>query len=147
LKEMGLDLTLRTMVMDSRNTVFSNYFVARPAFWREWLRFGEVLFKMAEAGNTPLAQALGQATHYPGGVQIKVFLMERLASLLLALYPYHFKTAAANPWPMGWSTTRFRSFPQEMVISDALKIAMREQGFPEYTAAYSAIRRKITAKS
>jgi hypothetical protein len=48
---------------------------------------------------------------------------------------------------MGWSMTRFRSFPQEMVISDALKIAMREQGFPEYTAAYSAIRRKITAKS
>jgi predicted O-linked N-acetylglucosamine transferase (SPINDLY family) len=146
LKEMGLDLALRTTVMDSRNTVFSNYFVARPAFWREWLRFGEALFKMAEAGNTPLAQALGQATHYQGGVQIKVFLMERLASLLLALYPYHFKTAAANPWTMAWSMTRFRSFPQEMVISDALKIAMREQGFPEYTAAFAAIRQQITQK-
>jgi hypothetical protein len=33
-----------------------------------------------------------------------------------------------------------------MVISDALKIAMREQGFPEYTAAFAAIRQQITQK-
>jgi hypothetical protein len=120
--------------------------VARPAFWREWLRFGEALFKMAEAGNTPLAQALGQATKYQGSVQIKVFLMERLASLLLVLYPHHFKPAAANPWPMAWGTTRFRNFPNEMVISDALKIAFREQGYSEYVSAFIEIRNKLKIK-
>jgi hypothetical protein len=121
--------------------VFSNYFVARPAFWREWLRFGEALFKMAEAGNTPLTEQLNQETQ---NKQIKVLLMKRMASLLLALYPYHFKTTAANPWQMKWSLSRFSSFPQEVIISDALKIAIREQGFTEYTTVFSEIRKKIT---
>jgi hypothetical protein len=36
--------------------------------------------------------------------------------------------------------SRFREHPNEAFISDALKIAFREQGFPEYMQAYSGIR-------
>jgi hypothetical protein len=37
LAHAGRPQPLGGLVMDSRQTVFSNYFVARPAFWREWL--------------------------------------------------------------------------------------------------------------
>jgi len=50
LQHAGLDAPLRGLVMDTRQVVFSNYFVARPAFWREWLRWNETLFALCESG-------------------------------------------------------------------------------------------------
>jgi 2-polyprenyl-3-methyl-5-hydroxy-6-metoxy-1,4-benzoquinol methylase len=143
---IGLKVNLRSIVMDSRTIVFSNYFVARPAFWREWLTFCEALFDIAEKGDLPLAKELNQATNYPGGVQVKVFLIEAIASLLLTLYAKRFKTACANPWTMGWGMNRFRQYPHEMIISDALKMAMREQGYPEYTRAFNTVRNQLRRK-
>ena len=139
LKQIGFQLDLRSLVMDSRQIVFSNYFVARPAFWRDWLAVNELLFAVCEGPDTPLKHALTQATTYPGSAQRKVFLMERAASLLLTVKPqWHAK--AANPFTMGWSMSRFREHPIDAYISDALKIALREQGYPEYMQAYTRTR-------
>jgi hypothetical protein len=41
--------------------------------------------------------------------------------------------------------SRFREHPAEAVISDALKVAYREQPFPEYLAAFSRIRQIFSA--
>ena len=130
---------LRQMVMDSRQIVFSNYFVARPAFWRAWLALNEQMFALCEGPASALQQALTHGTSYPGAAQRKVFLMERVASLLLATQP-QWRAKAHNPYGFGWSMSRFREHPNEAFISDALKIAFREQGFPEYMQAYSGIR-------
>src|SRR6202451_3291125 len=44
---------LDSLVSDSRNTVHSNYFIAKPRFWRAWLKLTEQLFSIAEtAGGT-----------------------------------------------------------------------------------------------
>ena len=48
----------RPHATDSRNTVFSNYFVAKPPFWKEWLAKNEILFSIAEEGNSDLAGRL-----------------------------------------------------------------------------------------
>lgn len=144
LKQIGLQLDLRSLIMDSRQIVFSNYFVARPAFWREWLVINELLFAACEGPDNPLKHALTQSTNYPGAAQRKVFLMERTASLLLTIKP-QWRTKAANPFTMGWSMSRFREHPIDAYISDALKIAIREQGYPEYTLAFSKTREKFTA--
>jgi hypothetical protein len=135
---------LRSMVMDSRQVVFSNYFVARPAFWREWLALNEQLFAVCEGPASPLQQALTRPTTYPGAAQRKVFLMERVASLLLATQP-HWRTQAANPFGFGWSMSRFRQHPTEAIISDALKMAFRDQGYPEYMRAFASIRERFAA--
>ena len=140
---MGLKLNLRSIVMDSRTIVFSNFFVARPVFWREWLKYGEALFEIAEHSDSSLAKEVNQATNYPGGVHVKVFLVETIASLLLTLYSVRFKTASANPWTMGWGMNRFRQYPHEMIVSDALKIAMREQGYSEYMKAFATVRNQL----
>jgi hypothetical protein len=141
---IGRPVSLRQLVMDSRQIVFSNYFVAKPAFWREWLALNEALFTVCEGPETPLQQALTQTTSYPGAAQRKVFLMERAASLLLTIQP-QWRTLSANPFAMGWSTARFREHPVDAFISDALKIAWREQGFQEYLQAFSQVRNRFVS--
>ena len=64
LRLQGLDVPLESIVMDSRQTVFSNYFVARPAFWRPWFALTEALFAMAEDPAHPLSAALNFNTTY-----------------------------------------------------------------------------------
>lgn len=135
---IGRPTGLRSLVMDSRNTVFSNYFVARPAFWREWLALNEALFAVCEGADSPLRQALTRTTSYQGA-QRKVFLQERVASYLLSTQP-QWRSKAANPFGFGWSMSRLRDFPAEAVLSDALKIALRDTGWDDYRKAFGAIR-------
>ncbi|OGA99821.1 MAG: hypothetical protein A3E25_01090 [Burkholderiales bacterium RIFCSPHIGHO2_12_FULL_69_20] len=138
LARIGRPTGLRQLVMDSRSTVFSNYFVARPAFWREWLAVNEALFSTCEGPDSPLKQALTVSTSYQGA-QRKVFLQERVASYLLSTQP-QWRSVAANPYGFGWSMSRLREFPTEAVISDALKMALRETGWGEYRKAFAEIR-------
>lgn len=141
LQTLGLQVPLRSLVMDSRTTVFSNYFVARPAFWRRWLAINEQLFAICEDPSHPLHAALTQPTNYPN-TQRKVFIMEGMASLLLTIEP-HWRTKAANCFRSAWSGTTLSNYRQEAVLSDALKIAFREQGFPEYMEAFASLRSRL----
>jgi hypothetical protein len=142
LTHVGRPCGLAGLVMDSRQTVFSNYFVARPAFWREWLVLCEQLFAVCEGPDTPPRAALVQSTTYPGAAQRKVFILERLASFLLAVQP-RWRTAAADPFGFAWSASRLRERPEDAFISDALKLAFREQRFPEYMQAFALIRQRF----
>jgi hypothetical protein len=149
LDHVGRSAPLRQLVMDSRQVVFSNYFVARPAFWREWLVLNEALFAICEGPDSGpligLKAALTQPTSYggsSGGASRKVFLMERAASLLLATQP-GWRSLAHNPYGFGWSMSRFREHPTEAVISDALKMAWRDQHFPQYLQAFATVRQRF----
>ncbi len=147
LDSIGRSAPLRQMVMDTRQVCFSNYFVARPAFWRAWLQLNEALFAACEGPTTPLQQALTAATSYPGpngGVQRKVFLQERAVSLLLATQP-QWRSLPYDPFGMGWSVSRFRDHPQDAFISDALKRAYRDTGWPAYMSAFAATRQRFLA--
>ena len=148
LDSTGRSTALRALVMDARQVCFSNYFVARPAFWREWLALNEALWAACEGPATPLQQALTQTTTYPGpngsGVQRKVFLQERAVSLLLATQ-LQWRSVPHNPFGMGWSVSRFRDHPQDAYISDALKRAYRDTAWPEYMSAFAATRQRFLA--
>lgn len=147
LDSIGRSTALRQMVMDTRQVCFSNYFVARPAFWREWLALNEALYAACEGPPTPLQQVLTLSTTYSGpegGVQRKVFLQERAVSLLLATQP-QWRSVPYDPFGMGWSVSRFRDHPQDAFISDALKRAYRDTGWPEYMSAFAATRQRFLA--
>ncbi len=144
LQSIGRSAPLRTMVMDSSRVVFSNYFVARPAFWREWLRLTEAFFAVCEGPDSVLKARCTAPTTYPNEVQRKVFIQERMASLLLSTQA-HWRVKAADPFGFGWSQTRFRSHPHEAVVSDALKTAYLKTGFPEYLLAYGEVRQRFVA--
>lgn len=84
---IGFDIDLRTRVVTSRNTVFSNYFIAKPVFWRRWLELAQQLWTCCEHQSNQLATDLNAATTYPARagrpVALKVFVQERLVCLLL----------------------------------------------------------------
>ncbi|WP_088281752.1 hypothetical protein [Ideonella sp. A 288] len=144
LESVGRPAPLRNLVMDSRQTVFSNYFVARPAFWREWLLLNEGLFAACEYGPSPLRERLCTETTYAPGAQRKVFLQERAASLLLTVQP-QWRSVAYNPYGFGWSMSRFREHPTEAFISDALKMAFRDQHYPQFLQAFATVRERFRA--
>jgi hypothetical protein len=144
LAHAGQPTRLHALVMDSRQIVFSNYFVARPAFWRAWSALADAFFDVCEGPESALQKALTVPTSYPGNAQRKVFLSERIASLILATQP-RWRSVADNPFNMGWSASRFRDYPREAVISDALKMAYRDQGFDEYLQAFAKVREHFSA--
>jgi hypothetical protein len=131
------DVNLDELITDSRNTVHSNYFVAKPRFWRAWLSINEQMFSIAEAGADDLGKALTSATSYRGRaeVQMKIFIMERIATLILASDP-SFSIRVRNPFV---AHKRIYKLPLA-IVSDALKIAYRTQGFGQYKEVFLLIR-------
>lgn len=144
-------------VMTSLDTIYSNFFVARRDFWTEWLCQAERLFEIAEAGSTPLAQALNAVVPYviqhdtPGkgsgpeaptlynvpGVPAKVFVIERLASLLLWSNPRWRVKSFARP---GAATS------PDLVVLDALKIAYTQSGAEPYLEAFRKLRPGVLSR-
>ena len=98
-RQSARHVDLEELVTDSRNTVHSNYFVAKPRFWRQWLELNEQLFAIAEASADELGRALTSYTSYRGRaeVQMKIFVMERMATLILACDP-SFVIRVRNPF-------------------------------------------------
>lgn len=132
------------LVMDSTNTVFCNFFVAKPAFWKAWLENCERIFEAAERAQGELARRLNESTsHDGGGVPTKVFVIERIASLMLATQR-RWKAKAYNPLSLPWSASPVAQFRLEMAFLDALKISYASQGHPEYLAAFHQLRGVVT---
>ena len=142
-ESLGIDVPLATHVTDARQIVYSNYFFARKPFWQAWFRLTEAIFAMAEDPANPLGQALSEATSYPGQAQQKVFMIERVASLMLATQP-QWRPASADTFTFAWSS--FEAFNRDRdlaVVSDALKMAYRDHPWPEYIKAFENIRARI----
>ncbi len=129
---------LRSLVSDSRNTVHSNYFIAKPRFWRAWLEITERLFAIAETAQDPLGAELRTATRYRGRreVQMKIFLMERVATWIL-ITDSKFVARARDPFA---ARSRIYKLPAA-IICDALKIAYSTQGRRQYLDVFLLLRR------
>jgi len=130
-------------IMDSRNTVFCNYFVAKKRFWKLWLEKCEMLFAVAEDGTTPLGALLNSTVQHDGGqAPNKVFVIERIASWLMVTH--RIATKAFNPWNLPHSNSAIADFRSELIQMDALKIAMTAQGYRCYHDEFEKLRTKIT---
>jgi hypothetical protein len=134
---LGRPLDLGSFISDSRNTVHSNYFIAKPRFWRAWLAITETLFTIAEAADDPLGKALRTPTAYRGrrDVQMKIFVMERIATWILVSDP-SFRARARDPFA---ARSRFYKLPTA-VACDALKIAYVTQGRGQYKEVFLLVR-------
>lgn len=141
LEHLGQPADLRALVMDSRHVVFSNFIVARPAFWQHWLSLCEKIFQLAEAGDSPLAAKVNAPTTYPGQVPRKVFIIERMASLLLAQGAW--QCAPYSTFQCAWSALPTAQFRNEAIASDALKLAYNETQDKTFLDAYGELRSRI----
>ena len=129
---------LKDLISDSRNTVHSNYFIAKPRFWRAWLAVTEQLFDVAETADDALGVRLRTPTQYRGSrnVQMKIFLMERVATWIL-ITDRSFAARVHDPFA---SRSRIYKLPVA-IICDALKIAYTTQGRRQYKDVFLMLRR------
>lgn len=141
LEHIGQPVDLKSLVMDSRQVVFSNFVVARPAFWQQWLVLCEKIFQLTEANDSPLAAKVNAPTTYPGQVPRKVFIIERMASLLLACGPW--RCAPYSTFQCAWSALPTAQFKNEAIAADALKLAYNETRHGDYISAYAAQQSRI----
>jgi hypothetical protein len=135
-ERIGRPTDLDALVTDSRNTVHSNYFVAKPRFWREWLEINEQIYAIAETPGDALGEALRTPTAYRGAtdVQMKIFLMERTATWLLAR-DSRFAIRVRDPFA---ARSRIYKLPAA-VVCDALKIAYATQGRGQYLEVFRLV--------
>jgi len=128
---------LEDLISDSRNTVHSNYFIAKPRFWRAWLAVTEQLFAIAEIADDPLGIRLRTPTQYRGSrnVQMKIFLMERVATWILA-NDRSFMVRVRDPFV---ARSRIYKLPLA-IICDALKIAYTTQNRRQYKDVFLMLR-------
>jgi len=141
---IGYNLQLHQLVMDSRQIIFSNYFVAKSAFWREWFHSTEKLFHLAEHGPPgPLKDGLNACVaHGTSEVPAKVFMMERIASLMLATQS-RWRIKPYNPFVLPASPLPTSKFVLELIILDALKVAHNTVQHPQYAKAFAQIREHL----
>ncbi|HEY8025394.1 MAG TPA: hypothetical protein VIF60_12550 [Burkholderiaceae bacterium] len=143
---MGMQIDLSTVVCDFNTSIFSNYMVAKPAFWQRWLEMGEHLFAISEAEEGPFARSLNAATEYHarvGPVGLKVFMMERLATLILLCY--QLSTKAYDPFAITRSGIPASFLDHEMRIANALKMAFIQSRDARYIASFLTFRNKVLA--
>lgn len=135
-ERIGQPTDLDALVTDSRNTVNSNFFLAKPRFWRAWLEVNERLYAIAEDPSDPLGEKLRAPGPYRGrrDVQMKIFVMERIATWLLARGG--FAVRARDPFAAG---ARVYKLPVA-VICDALKIAYREERRGQFRTVFGMVR-------
>lgn len=139
-------VVLEAITTDSRNTVFSNFFVAKPAFWKGWLAKNEILFAIAEKDNSDLAARLNAPVRYGNvEVQAKVFMMERVATFMLATEPT-WRVQVRDPLLVQIDSL-YRQFRLELICMDALKIASTIRHASEYREAYRHLRNQIVQQS
>lgn len=140
---LGLGVDVRGLLMNSANTIYCNYFVARPAFWRAWLEVCERLFAEGERGGSEVAGILnGHTTHDHYLIPMKVHVIERMASLILATQP-HWRTRTYDPYVMTRLPSAIAGFEDEFVQMDALKLAYAQTGLPAYFNAYAKVRTSL----
>jgi hypothetical protein len=143
---LGINVSLNALVTDSTNTVFANYFVARSEFWKKWFDVAEQLYKRAEeAWGSKAASGLISDTRHqnsqtktPQRIQHKVFLMERLATLLLSTSDAY-KVASYDSLDLPIYKVHF-PVVRHAIACDALKIAYRRLKNGKYLDEFNAVR-------
>jgi 2-polyprenyl-3-methyl-5-hydroxy-6-metoxy-1,4-benzoquinol methylase len=136
-------------VMSSLETVFCNFFVAKPRFWREWLAQCERIFELAEQGLTPLGQALNRVVTYgTASAPAKVFVIERVASLLLWSQK-QWAVERCNPILLPQASAKLLQVAggPDLMVLDALKIAYARSGTEHYLGLYRHLRDSILKRA
>jgi GT2 family glycosyltransferase len=123
--QIGVDIG--STVIDSTQLVYSNYVVAKPVFWRKWLKLVNRIYELAESGSdTQLQAELVKPTAYGADAQRKVFLAECLASILFITEQMKVKSIPLD----STKAARGIMYPyfEQAMACDALKIAFNKTG-------------------
>ena len=143
LADHGFTTDLRNIVTDSANSAFSNYVIAKKAFWIQWRKIAEQFFEYVE--NSPEYQITTSYGSIENQFPMKTFIQERLATLILSTHI--FKVLSPD---QSFSAPIFtRLFPDDiktrrlLQVCDLMKTKYRESKDEKYLEMYWSIRGDI----
>ncbi len=140
---IGLNVMPSAIVNTSRDTIFCNYFLAKPAFWSQWLQIANTVFDIIESNQSSFAKVLSGETNYKNSfAPMKVFLIERIASYLLAT-DRQWRVASLPPFTLPNITRGLDHLHGAFVTLDALKISYRETNCEIYRSNFFSVRSQI----
>jgi len=86
MNELKIEFEYEDLFANSKNTTYSNFFLAKPIIWDEWIRIVKVILHIANDSNHYLNTALNAPTKYKIGTSPKmlIFVLERIINVLLA---------------------------------------------------------------
>jgi hypothetical protein len=146
--QIGHTIDVSNLVNYSQNSVTSNYFAAKPRFWRRWLHFADKLVEVCETGGSDQRMLVGQTTYGERLLPMKVFIQERLATIILSTEQYNVVLSDQSLSgrifePLFYPDIRTRRLLQSC---DLLKGEYLASGAEEYLAMYQKLRAKISTK-
>lgn len=144
LKILDIKIEIEKIVMSSINTVFCNYFVANLKFWKKWLIICEFIFGLCESEKTGNLHLINKNTTYlRGAMPMKIFIIERIASLLLTTT----KDLKINPKyileNLNYSYKKKLPFIEVMHNLDALKTSYILSKNPYYIELYKSQKNEL----
>ena len=141
----NLNIDIKSMIQDSRNIIFSNYFIARAKFWIEWLNICEIIFENAESNqkDNELFAQLNIKTNYGSSAQRKIFMIEGVASVILHTKKYKSHGISINA---NAAKGNYNTGDMQHIICDGLKIAYNETGDNKFLLKFEDESKKILTK-
>ena len=146
--EVDPRLRLDTLVQDTRTTVYSNFFVAKAAFWREWQRIFTLCFDAAETPGSALHGLLNRPIRYTDvlgrrrPMDVKIMVLERLPSLLLSSGRFRVRNYKPFDLPLHGAIAGY--LPQ-LIALDALKVAYLQTGERDFLLQFRTSRDQLFA--
>lgn len=120
----NIHIPLHKLVCDHTTSIFCNYFVARGKVWKKWFYYSEQIYNLCEAQqHLNLSKELNAIVPYKEGekVAMKVFLIERLITLILATE--HYSRSTCNTLSLPYASHLLLPQHRRLVECDALKQA------------------------
>lgn len=135
-------------VTTSLDTIFRNCFMAKPAFWAEWLRHCDLIIDRAQEASTSLGRALNGATSSaPEPAQLKALAIEQVASLILWSQPQWIVSACnAMLLPLSRAPVAALIGMPDLIVLDSLKIAYARSGAEQYLTTFQQLRNRIVER-
>jgi len=84
LGRLGSSLCLSDLLSHSRNACFSNFIIAKPSFWLDWLQIAQQFWALAEEDTFVRDDLIAVTSYNNLAAQMKVFVQERLVACVMA---------------------------------------------------------------
>jgi hypothetical protein len=142
LAEAGRPFDPKRFASSAIDGVYCNFFVAKPAFWRAWFELADFALDPGKASPALRRQLDQRVPHRDGTVPMGVFVLERIASILIC-QDRRWRVAAFSPFAIarGLGNTALES----SIMLDALKGSFVRTGHADYLDTFHAYRRMLAS--
>jgi hypothetical protein len=141
-------IELPHLINHSGTTIYSNYFFAKPRFWRQWLAICGRLYQETQSAPQHYFNLVCDYAKEDGGVKtvpVKVFVAECVASYLLGRSTeFSCVSFPIQHMPMSNDHRHLRA---ETLLLDTLKREWQKTGRPEVLAHYRTEQKNMIAKA